>query len=88
MVESEAALISRNRNVADEVLRVIGSTPEWIRSYVVKKNLVENPKTPVMISTRLVNQLREADLRHIAKSKNVTGPVQDAARRQLERRKT
>jgi hypothetical protein len=31
--------------------------------------------------------LREAELRHLAKNKNVTGPVKDAARRQLERRK-
>lgn len=88
MAEDEAVLISRNRNMSDEVLRVIGSTPEWTKSYTVKKNLVENPKTPVMISQRLVTHLREADLKVIAKSKNVTGPVQDAARRHLERRKS
>jgi hypothetical protein len=35
----------------------------------------------------LVTHLREHDLRMIAKSKNVTGPVQDAARRHLERRR-
>ena len=88
MQEGEAALISRNRNMSDEVLRIIGSTPEWMKSYTVKKNLVENPRTPVMIAQRLVAHLREADLRQLAKSKNVTGPVQDAARRHLDRRKT
>lgn len=86
--ESEAALISRNRNISDEVLRVIGSTPELVKSYVVKRNLVENPKTPVMIAIRMVTHLRESDLKQLAKSKNITGPVQDAARRHLERRKT
>jgi hypothetical protein len=84
--EDEVVLFSRNKNLSDEVLRVIGSTPEWVKSYTVKKHLVENPKTPVMVSTRLVQHLREADLRRIAKSKNVTGPVKDAARRHLERR--
>lgn len=87
MQESEVVLISRNRNMGDEVLRIIASTPEWLKSYSVKRNLVENPKTPVMIATRLVEQLREADLRKVSKSKNVTGPVQDAARRHLDRRK-
>lgn len=87
MVESEAALIARNRNVPDEVLRIIGTTPEWLKSYTIKRSLVENPKTPVLISTRLVGHLREADLRQLAKSKNVTGPVQDTARRHLARRK-
>lgn len=87
MREDEAAMVSRNRNLPEEVLRIIGTTPEWLRSYSVKKNLVENPKTPTMIAQRLVPHLREAELRALAKSKNVTGPVKDAARRQLERRK-
>jgi hypothetical protein len=88
MQEAEVTLISRNRNLPDEVLRIIGSTPEWLKSYSVKRNLCENPKTPVSIATRLVLQLRESDLRQLAKSKNVTGPVQDAARRHLDRRKS
>ena len=86
--ESEVALISRNRNVADEVLRVIASSPEWLKSYQVKRNLVENPKTPAALATKLVIQLRESDLRHLGKNKNVSGAVQEAARRHLERRKT
>jgi hypothetical protein len=87
MQEQEVQLISRNRNISDEVLRVIGNTPEWLRAYAVKKNLVENPKCPISIAQRLVTHLRESDLRGIAKSKNVTGPVKDAARRHLDRRK-
>lgn len=88
MQESEVMLLSRNRNLSDDVIRVIASTPEWLKSYTVKRNLVENPKTPVMIASRLVEHLREADLRKVSKSKNVTGPVQEAARRHLTRRKT
>lgn len=88
MQEEEAVLISRNRNMSDEVLRVIATTPEWLKSYSVKRHLVENPKTPVLIATRLVQHLRESDLRHISKSKNVTSPVKDAARRHLDRRKS
>ncbi|MFO0592186.1 MAG: hypothetical protein U0441_31875 [Polyangiaceae bacterium] len=87
MQESEVMLITRNRNMSDDVLRIIASTPEWLKSYSVKRNLVENPRTPVMVATRLVEQLREADLRKVSKSKNVTGPVQEAARRHLDRRK-
>ncbi len=88
MQENEIVLISRNKNIGDEVLRVISGKPEWLKSYTVKKNLVENPKTPVSVAARLVQHLRETDLRNVAKSKNVTGPVKDAARRHLDRRKT
>jgi hypothetical protein len=87
MQESEVALITRNRGVAQEVLRIIGSTPEWMKSYQVKRNLVENSKTPVAIATKLVTQLRESDLRKIARNKNISSVVQTAARRHLDRRK-
>ncbi len=49
---------------------------------------MENPKTPVPVATRLIQHLREADLKSVAKSKNVTGAVKDAAKRHLDRRKT
>jgi hypothetical protein len=88
MQEPEAALISRNRNVSEDVLRILGTTPEWSKSYSVKKNLVENAKTPIMIASKIVPLLREFDLKQIAKSKNVTGAVKEAARRHLDRRKT
>ena len=83
----EAEKVAGNRSIAEEVLRIIGGTPEFTQSYVVKKSLAENPKTPVSIATKMIVHLRESDLRAIARSKNVTGPVQDAARRHLERRK-
>lgn len=88
MQENEAALISRNRNVSEDVLRILGTLPAWSKSYSVKKNLVENGKTPIMISQRIVPMLREYDLKQIAKSKNITGAVKEAARRHLDRRKT
>ncbi|MBI4950836.1 MAG: hypothetical protein HY908_02295 [Myxococcales bacterium] len=86
MRESEVALIARNRAVCDDVLRIIGSAPEWLRSYQVKRNLVENPKTPVTISQKLISHLRETDLRRLARNKNISAAVQLAAKRQLERR--
>lgn len=85
--EPDAVLVARNRNVSEEVLRILGTTPEWLKSYAVKRNLVENSRTPITIATRLISHLRESDLRSIAKSKNVSGAVQDAARRHLDKRK-
>jgi hypothetical protein len=84
---AEAEKVAGNRSIAEEVLRVIGSTPEFTQSYVVKKSLAENPKCPVAIATKMIIHLRETDLRAISRSKNVTGPVQQMARQHLERRK-
>jgi hypothetical protein len=88
MQESEVRLVASSRSVVEEVLRIISTNPEWLKSYSIKKALVENPKTPIGIAQRLVNTLRENDLRRISKSKNVSGAVQQAARRHLDRRKT
>ncbi len=88
MQEPEAVMIARNRSVSVDVLRVIAMTPEWVKCYLVKKNLVENSKTPISIAQRLVNQLRETDLRKLAKNKNVSGAIQLAAKRHLDRRRT
>jgi hypothetical protein len=86
--ENEVAQISKSRGVVEDVLRVIGMTPEWLKSYTIKRNLVCNSKTPIAVATRLIPQMREGDLRKIAKDKNISGAVRQAARRHLERRTT
>jgi hypothetical protein len=68
------------------VLRIICRNPEFTRNYQVKMNLVLNPRTPFTFSSRLVPLLRDNDLRLIAKSKNVPGAIQTAARHQVERK--
>lgn len=85
--EDDVNLITKNRNVSDEVLRILASNAEWLKSYPIKRNLVENPKTPLSIATRLIPLLRDADVRQLAKSKNVTAAIQEAARRQLDKKK-
>jgi len=85
--EDDVNLITKNRNVSEEVLRILGTNAEWLKSYTIKRNLVENPKTPLTMSTRLIPLLRDADVRQLSKSKNVTQAIQEAARRQLDRKK-
>ena len=85
--EGDVRQIARNRSVVEDVLRHIGTTQEWLKSYMVKKLLVENPKTPIAIAASLVVQLRESDLRRITKNKNVSTAIQMAAKRHLQRRK-
>jgi hypothetical protein len=57
-----------------------------VQHYQVKINLVQNPRTPFPIAAKFVSYLRENDLKTIAKSKNVTGPVATAAKQQLQRK--
>lgn len=85
--EADAEKIASNRSVASDVLGIIGHNPEFLKRYTIKKALVDNPKTPVMVSMNLIKHLREADLRLLERSKNVSGPVRDAIKHHLSRRK-
>jgi hypothetical protein len=84
--ENEAVRIAANRNVSEEVLRIIAMNKNFTRNYMVKLNLVTNPKTALSFSARIVGHLRDNDLRSISKSKNVPANIQLLARQQLTRK--
>ncbi len=88
MNESDAARISLSRQISEDVLRIIAMNREWTRSYQIKLNLIQNPRTPFTFATRLIPHLRDNDVRALAKSKNVTASVQQAARQQMSRKDT
>src|SRR5690606_16965306 len=50
LTENEAARIASNRNVIEDVLRIIAQNRSFTRSYQVKLNLVTNPRTPLSFS--------------------------------------
>jgi hypothetical protein len=84
--EPEAALISASRAVSEDVLRAIAQNPEFTRNYTIKKNLVGNPRTPFTFAARLITHLRDNDLKTLARSKNVSGAIVQAAQQHLVRK--
>jgi hypothetical protein len=86
MQEPEAARISASRAVSDEVLRILALNREFTRNYQIKLNLTTNPRTPFTFAVRLIPHLRDADLRKLAKSKNITGAIATAVKQQLNRK--
>jgi len=85
--ENDVVVMSSLRNVSEEVLRIISSSGEWTQSHQIKWNLVSNPRTPFMQTSKLMPHLREHELKLIAKSKQVPGNVSTLARQTLARRK-
>jgi len=84
--ENEVVRISASRNVSEDVLRIIAMDREWTRSHQIKLNLVQNPRTPFAFASKLIQHLREHELKALAKSKNVAGSVVTAAKQQMQRR--
>ncbi|HEY3495970.1 MAG TPA: hypothetical protein VGK73_14830 [Polyangiaceae bacterium] len=85
--ESEAAQVTASRAVSDEVLRIIALNKDLVRSYQIKMNLVQNPRTPFTFASRLVPHIRDSDLRNISRSKNVSGAIAQVVQQTLARKK-
>jgi hypothetical protein len=81
ITEQEVVAAAQSRSVSDEVIRIVSNSKELTRPYGVKVALVNNPKTPLPTAMRMLTLLRDADVRAVAKSKNVPTAVSNQARR-------
>ena len=79
--EAEVEAIAKMANVSDEVLRVIGNTRAWVKSYRVVAALTRNPKTPLALSMNLMSRLTQKDIKLLMADRNVPDVLRLAARR-------
>jgi hypothetical protein len=83
LTETEVEAIARMANVSEDVLRIIGRTRAWMKSYAVMVALAKNPKTPVALSMNLLPRLADRDLRMISTDRNVPDVLRATARRKV-----
>ena len=83
LTDSEVEAIAKMSSVSDEILRIISTNRNWMKSYVVVSALARNPKTPVAVSMHLLSRLSEKDLRTLSTNRNVPEVLRTTARRRL-----
>jgi hypothetical protein len=81
--DTEVEAFSRMANVSEDVLRTIGTSRAWTRSYTVVSGLIKNPKTPPAISLPLLSRLNERDVKGLVTDRNVPEVLRLAARKVL-----
>ncbi len=84
--ENDVVKISRSKTMHEDVIRYICNNGDWTKSYSVKFNLVQNPKTPPSLVARWMPLMRAADLKALSKSKQVPSAVALAAKRMMNAR--
>jgi hypothetical protein len=84
--DTEAMAFAKNKSLRDEIIAFIANNKKWTRHYRVKLSLVMNPKTPVGSAMKFLTHLRPGDLRSVASSKGVPGPVANTAKQLLKKR--
>jgi len=86
VTQSEVEAIAKMGNVSEDILRIIGNTRAWVKSYGVVAALTKNSKTPVAVSLNLLSRLHEGDLKKLASDRNVPDAVRKAARQKISPR--
>ena len=81
LTDAEVESISAMRTAPEEVLRQIGHSRAWIKSYTVIHNLIRNPRTPIAISLGMMNRIQSRDLRILSTNKNIPDVIRTTAGR-------
>ncbi len=84
--ENEVETFASMPTVSDDILRDIAGNRDWTRNYVVRQNLVKNPKTPATVSQRLLPRLMSRDLELLSRDRGVSEAVRRNAQRELAHR--
>jgi hypothetical protein len=79
--DKEVENFANLRNINDEVLRIIGNSREWTKSYPVAFALSRNPRTPTGISLTMLNRLTLRDLKGLGNDKNIPEVIRRSAKR-------
>jgi hypothetical protein len=74
-VESFAAMA----NLSDEVLRLIANKRQFRKNYIVVRNLLNNPKTPVDVTMKMLPMIQPNDLKFLGMNKNIPEALRSAA---------
>lgn len=82
--EAEVEAFAKMGNVSEDILRTIGNTRAWTKSYAVTLSLVKNSKTPVAMSMTLMQRLTESDVKKLATDRNVPEALRLSARKRLQ----
>jgi hypothetical protein len=84
--EFEVVLIASSRATDEEVFRKITASREWMRLHQIRAGLVNNPKCPVPIASKLIETLGRQDWKRIAANRSVPSVINAAAKRLLSKK--
>jgi hypothetical protein len=77
--DREAESFSAMANLSEEVLRLLSLNRNFRKNYVVVRNLVQNPKTPLDVSLRLLPNITPQDLKMLTMNRNIPETLRSTA---------
>jgi hypothetical protein len=77
--DSEVERFASQKNVLESVLRQIPLKRRFMKNYIVVRNLVANPRTPLDLGLNLMKNLLAQDLKNISGNKEVSETIRKLA---------
>ena len=86
ITDGEIAKVAQSRTSPNEVLQYIYNNRQLMKNYQIKMNIISNPKVPVGVTMRFLSGLRMAEVKSLAKNKNVPQGLATAAKKLMEKK--
>jgi hypothetical protein len=77
--DGEVEKFAGQKNVLEAVLRQIPLKRQFMKNYIVVRNLVSNPRTPLDIGLGLMKNLLTQDLKNLSSNKEVSDTIRKLA---------
>jgi hypothetical protein len=87
LTDQEVEAFASMSNLTDEILRIIAKNRNFRKNYVVVRNLMNNPKTPLDVSLHMLPMLNALDLKRLCTNKNIPETLRTTANK-LQRQRT
>src|SRR5438270_826057 len=86
ITDGEVEKFANQKNVLEALLRAIPIKRRFAKNYVIVRNLVANPRTPLDVSLGLMKNLLVQDLRNLSGNKEVSDTVRKLALRMFKQK--
>jgi hypothetical protein len=84
--DGEVEKFALQKNVLEAVLRQIPLKRRFMKNYIVVRNLVSNPRTPLDLGLGLMKHLQMQDLKNISANKEISETVRKLAMKMYKQR--
>jgi hypothetical protein len=86
LADGEVEKFALQKNVLEAVLRQIPLKRRFMKNYIVVRNLVSNPRTPLDLGLGLMKHLQIQDLKNISNNKEISETVRKMAMKMYKQR--
>ena len=79
LTDQEVEAFASMSSLTDEILRLIANNRAFRKNYVVVRNLINNPKTPLDVTLHMLPMLNPQDLKRLSTNKNIPETLRTTA---------